>query len=283
MLNSYKKLFVVLAVLIAPLMFIAACDDSAPPRPMDDTPAPPDPDPPSEDARFQSAADTTEAIFPGIVASFIGLENAADSALEPIVANVPIGVATLRTLNRELVDELLDLDNTQLGTLFNNIQTVVDGSSAVADDVSMIQEAINEGINNLLVFGEVDAPVPFIGTAAPNNDAIVALVDSLEIVYASTSSSIESISFTAPCGVTAVEYPEDALGTRDDGASVEVTVVSSGSPDDMTVIEPANEQYTFQLEAGMMIMLTASVTAEDGETTEDFTLTVETPTVAACS
>ena len=71
--------------------------------------------------------------------------------------------------------------------------------------------------------------------------------------------------------------PQDALAPADDGATVEVTIGEG-------TISPANGQYTLELaDAGMMITITATVTAEDGVTTEDFTLTVETPTVAACS
>jgi hypothetical protein len=275
MLNSYKKLFVVLAVLVAPLMFVAACDDSAPPRPMDNTPAPPDPDPPSDDT---SLGNPIEILFPGAAASFASLADEDEAALAPIVAGTEITVETLAAFDSELSDAILDLDASGLGALFDNIQMVADDdTSAITEEVTMIQEVINGGLNDLLVFGEDDEDFDFIGTGAANNDDVVALIDSLEITNEPGSSSVESISFTAPCDVTAISLPEDVLAPADDGATVEVAIEGN-------TISPADGQYTLELaDAGMMITITATVTAEDGETTEDFTLTVETPTVAACS
>ncbi len=271
MLNSYKKLFVILAVLVAPLMFIAACDDSAPPRPMDDTPAPPDPDPPSEDT---SLGNPIEILFPGAAASFASLADEDEAALAPIVAGTGITVETLAAFDSELSDAILDLDDTQLGTLFNNIQTVADDdTSAITEEVTMIQEVINGGLNDLLVFGETDEDFDFIGTGAANNDDIVAIIDSLEIVNEPDSSSVESISFTAPCDVTAISLPENVLDPAA-GATAEVTL-------DGVIVAPANEQYLFTLAAaGMPTTASVSVTAEDGVTMR--TLTITTAAASDC-
>jgi hypothetical protein len=275
MLNSYKKLFVVLAVLVAPLMFVAACDDSAPPPPMD-TPAPPDP--PSDDTSLGNGVDILDEVLPGVSDLFIGLTEADDALVEEIVDGITtIDVAGFKALDSDLLDAVLDLDEAQLDILFTNINTVATGSAneGINSEVAMIQTAINGGLNDLFVYGQADGNVVFLGS---NNDDIVALVDSLEITNnPPDSSSVESISFTAPCDVTAISLPEDVLAPADDGATVEVAIEGN-------TISPADGQYTLELaDAGMMITITATVTAEDGETTEDFTLTVETPTVAACS
>ena len=152
MLNSYKKLFVVLAVLIAPLMFVAACDDNSPPRPMD-TPAPPEP--PSDDTSLGNVLDVANAIFPGAVDSFIGLTNADESFLMPIVAGTPITVETLRAFDNDLVDEVLALDASGLDTLFTNINDVAAGSAneGINSEVAMIQTVIHDGLNDLFVYG----------------------------------------------------------------------------------------------------------------------------------
>ena len=133
----------------------------------------------------------------------------------------------------------------------------------------MIQTVIHDGLNDLFVYGQADDDVVFLGS---DNDDIVALIDSLEITNEPGSSSVESISFTAPCDVTAVALPQDALGPADDGATVEVTIGEG-------TISPANGQYTLELaDAGMMITLTATVNGlKMVRRRRIFTLTVGTP------
>ena len=118
---------------------------------------PPDPDPPSDDTSLGNGIDILDEVFPGVSNLFIDLRDEPDALVEEIVNGITtIDVAGFKALDSDLLDAVLDLDASGLDMLFMNINDVAAGpaNEGINSQVAMIQTVINDGLNNLFVYGE---------------------------------------------------------------------------------------------------------------------------------